>query len=189
MRQILHVAHVTLWSLGWALVFLWICLYWFVPASWWVSAVDITVSDGVAGGPSPEVSLSVNYEKDVFVHWTRILLKQADDEWLPACDLSGAQQAYVGDQIVKTTLSGLFEGRTCAHSLVPGDYYIEADLEWTDAVTRGVSVDSNIFTITPATTRRRNEIPLTSENSVRRYHIRPRAPRFPWPFNLLLERR
>lgn len=178
--------------IGWLLALAWGAFFWFAPASWWVQDAGITIDDGIAGGPSPTVKLDLTYEKTILVHWTRILHKETDTtEWL-ACDVESAEMGFSGPQPVVTTLDALFEGKPCARDLTPGDYYVEADLEWNDGAQRSLSIESNIFTIKPAPappSRRAPPVAVqapAAPSALPHYHRHSAAPVIPWPFSLFL---
>lgn len=178
---------------GWLLAVPLLLFYWFAPASWWVDNASLEITNAMVGGPPPTVTLSATYEKSILVHWTRILHKQSDDdEWFPACDVETAGMSYPGNQTSKTTLPDLFEQRPCATNLLPGDYYVEADLEWDDGSRRNLPIESNIFTIAqaPAPVARRPLPPVVAipapEPARPHFRRRPAASTVPWPFSIFM---
>lgn len=179
--------------IGWLLAIALGGFYWFAPAWLWVDGATIAISDGTAGGASPAVTLEVAYEKTILVHWTRILHKESDTaEWL-ACDIESAEMGYSGQQTVKTTLNQLFEDKPCSRDLAPGDYYVEALLEWDDGSHRNLPIESNVFTINPAPARRPAPVPqapaVAAETPRPHYHRHTPGPALPWPLSIFVNHR
>lgn len=173
-------------AVGWAIVVLWVGYAAFAPASLWISSATLDVEDSTVG-VSPAVKLYVDYQKQMFVHWHRGLIRTADDEVI--CGLEGADEAYSGSQTSHTTINDLFEDSPCAKSLSPGDYSVEIVLEWSDIVARSLPIESNIFTVHPAVRAVRPTPPAITapipEGRVRHYRAHP-ASSLPWPLSLLV---
>lgn len=170
---------------GWAIVALWVGYAAFAPASLWISSATLDVEDSTVG-VSPPVKLYVDYQKQMFVHWHRGLIRAADDEVI--CGLEGADEAYSGSQTSHTTINDLFEDSPCAKSLAPGDYSVEIVLEWNDIVARSLPIESNIFTVHPAVRAvRPASAPavVAAPERARHYRAHP-ASSLPWPLSLLV---